>query len=75
VNTGELVLVGSITEISRAEVHLDRQEFVTLCVSGAEPLFDELRLPNTSGWKLGQRVVISIVPTGPASALPPLFNT
>lgn len=71
-NDRELVLVGSVTEISRPDFSTDRQERVTLSVDGAEPLYAELRLPNKYGWALGQRVVISIVPMGPVSQVVPL---
>jgi hypothetical protein len=63
VNTHTLRLVGNISDISRAGLYPDYQERVTVFVEGAEPLYAELRLPNTSGWVVGQKVVLVIVPT------------
>lgn len=68
----KLVLVGCITEVSNPDSYSDQEERVTVSVDGAEPLYSELRLPNTYGWTLGQRVVISIVPAGPVSQIVPL---
>jgi hypothetical protein len=57
----ELVLVGRVTEV-RPRMCLERREYVTVSVEGAEPLYAELRLRNRHGWTLGQRVVITIAP-------------
>jgi hypothetical protein len=63
VSTTIVRLIGNITEISRAGLYSDRQERVTVSVEGAEPLYAELRLPNKQGWAVGQRVMVTIVPT------------
>ncbi len=60
-NAKELVLNGTVTEVSRPELHFDQEERVTFSVSGAEPLWSELRLPNKHGWVVGDKVAISIV--------------
>ena len=53
-------LAGNISEISRPGLYSDRRERVTVSVQGAEPLYAELRLPNEHGWKLGQKVMVTI---------------
>ncbi|MGH9502846.1 MAG: hypothetical protein ACRD20_08350 [Terriglobales bacterium] len=63
-NHKELMLDGSITEISRPGLYVDQQERVTVLVNDAEPLYAELRLPNKHGWTVGDQVVISIVRSG-----------
>jgi hypothetical protein len=63
VNTDSLKLTGNISEISRPGLYLDSVERVTVLVEGAEPLYAELRLPNQPGWRLGQKVVVTIGPT------------
>jgi hypothetical protein len=62
VSTYGFTLDGNISEISRAALYLDRQERITVMVTGAEPLYAELRLPNAYGWAVGQRVTVTIVP-------------
>lgn len=56
-----LRLLGNLSDISRPGLSPDRLERVTVSVDGAEPLYGELRLPNTLGWSLGQRVVVVIM--------------
>jgi hypothetical protein len=63
-NEPNVKLSGNISEISRAGLYIDRVERVTVCVDGAEPLYAELRLPNISGWRIGQKVVVTIEPDG-----------
>lgn len=62
-STNIVRLIGNISEISRAGLYSDSQERVTVSVEGAEPLYAELRLPNKLGWSVGQRVMVTIVPT------------
>ncbi len=62
-STNIVRLIGNISEISRAGLYSDSQERVTVSVEGAEPLYAELRLPNKQGWAVGQRVMVTIVPT------------
>jgi hypothetical protein len=62
VNTNNLRLVGNISDISRPGLYPDHQERVTVSVDGAEPLYAELRLPNSAGWVVGQRVLVFIMP-------------
>jgi hypothetical protein len=40
---------------------LDERERITVAVEGAEPLYAEIRIPNTQGWVLGQRVTVIMV--------------
>ena len=56
-----LRLVGSVTEVSRRGLYLDERERITVAVEGAEPLYAEIRVPNTQGWVLGQRVTVIMV--------------
>jgi hypothetical protein len=65
VNMHNLKLVGNISDISRPGLYEDHQERITVCVEGAEPLYAELRLPNVSGWVVGQKVLVVIVPVPP----------
>jgi hypothetical protein len=55
-------LAGNVSEI-RPGLYLDKRERVTVSVEGAEPLYAELRVPNDVGWKLGQKVMVTIAPT------------
>ena len=67
----ELVLTGTVTEVRRPGIsmrgdltqglHQSQNERVTLLVDGAEPLWAELRIANTQGWAVGEKVTISIV--------------
>jgi hypothetical protein len=63
-NAPGVKLTGNISEISRAGLYMDRVERITVCVEGAEPLYAELRLPNVSGWTIGQKVVVTIESDG-----------
>jgi hypothetical protein len=63
-NAPSVKLTGNISEISRAGLYMDRVERITVCVEGAEPLYAELRLPNVSGWTIGQKVVVTIESDG-----------
>ena len=54
-------LAGNVSEI-RPGLYLDNREQVTVSVQGAEPLYAELRVPNDVGWKLGQKVMVTIAP-------------
>jgi hypothetical protein len=63
-NAPGVKLTGNISEISRPGLYIDKVERVTVCVEGAEPLYAELRLPNISGWRIGQKVVVTIEPDG-----------
>jgi hypothetical protein len=63
VNVNGVKLQGNISEISRPGLYSDHQERVTVCVQGAEPLYAELRLPNQQGWTVGQKVMVTIVPS------------
>ena len=54
-------LAGSVSEIHPG-LYLDNREQVTVSVEGAEPLYAELRVPNEVGWKLGQKVMVTIAP-------------
>jgi hypothetical protein len=56
--------LGSVTDISRSGIYDDKVERVTVSVIGAEPLYAELRVPNKEGWHVGQRVTVTIAPTG-----------
>lgn len=58
-----LTLAGSVSELSRAGLFADGKERMTVLVSGAEPMYAELRVPNQMGWLVGQRVMIMILPT------------
>ena len=60
-NTATLKFLGMVSEISRPGLYCDQMERITVSVAGAEPLYAELRLPNTFGWEVGQRVVVMIV--------------
>lgn len=55
-------LIGSISEISSGGLYEDHRERVTVSVEGAEPLYAELRLPNLQGWRVGQKVMVTIGP-------------
>jgi hypothetical protein len=61
VNTVSLRLLGLVVEISRPGLYQDKLERVTVSVEGAEPLYAELRLPNTMRWRIGQKVVVMIM--------------
>ena len=63
-SASSLRFVGNISEISRPGLYSDRRERVTVSVEGAEPLYAELRLPNERGWAVGQKVMVTIAPTG-----------
>jgi hypothetical protein len=52
-------LAGNVSEI-RPGLYSDNREGVTVSVQGAEPLYAELRVPNDVGWKLGQKVMVTI---------------
>jgi len=65
VNTDSLRLVGNISDVSRRGLYSDQMERVTVFVEGAEPLYAELRLPNTVGWGVGQKVLVMIIPAAP----------
>jgi hypothetical protein len=56
-----LRLAGSVTEVSRRGLYLDERERITVAVEGAEPLYAEIRVPNTQGWVLGQKLVVIMV--------------
>jgi hypothetical protein len=56
-----LRLAGSVTEVSRRGLYLDERERITVAVEGAEPLYAEIRVPNTQGWVLGQKVMLIMV--------------
>jgi hypothetical protein len=56
-----LRLAGSVTEVSRRGLYLDERERITVAVEGAEPLYAEIRIPNTQGWVLGQKLVLIMV--------------
>jgi hypothetical protein len=62
VNAAGVRLTGNISDISRAGLYMDQVERVTICVEGAEPLYAELRVPNSSNWIVGQKVVVTIEP-------------
>jgi hypothetical protein len=62
-NRNSVKLQGNISEISRPGLYSDHQERVTVSVQGAEPLYAELRLPNQQGWSIGQKVMVTIVPS------------
>ena len=55
-------LAGNVSEI-RPGLYYDKREQVTVSVQGAEPLYAELRVPNDVGWKVGQKVMVTIAPT------------
>lgn len=55
-------LAGNVSDI-RPGLYLDKRERVTVSVEGAEPFYAELRVPNDVGWKLGQKVMVTIAPT------------
>jgi len=59
-NASCLRLIGSVSELSRPGLYADQRERVTVFVQGAEPLYAELRIQNEHGWRVGQRVVITI---------------
>ena len=61
-NTESLRLVGNISDVSRRGLYSDQMERVTVSVEGAEPLYAKLRLPNTVGWGVGQKVLVMIIP-------------
>jgi hypothetical protein len=65
VNADSLRLIGNISNISRAGLYSDHLERLTVSVEGAEPLYAELRLPNTVGWDVGQKVLVMIIPAAP----------
>jgi hypothetical protein len=56
-----LRLAGSVTEVSRRGLYLDERERITVAVEGAEPLYAEIRIPNTQGWVLGQKLLLIMV--------------
>jgi hypothetical protein len=56
-----LRLAGSVTEVSRRGLYLDERERITVAIEGAEPLYAEIRVPNTQGWVLGQRLMVIMV--------------
>jgi hypothetical protein len=60
-NNKKLELYGFVTELSRPGLYFDKQERVTFSITGAEPMYAELRLPNKHGWVVGEGVAISIV--------------
>ena len=60
-NIASLRLLGHVAEISRPGLYQDKLERVTVSVEGAEPLYAELRLPNTMRWRIGQKVVVMIM--------------
>lgn len=62
VNTHDLRLIGHISDIS---LYADYQEWVTVSVDEAEPLYAELRLRNHAGWVVGQKVLVVIIPAPP----------
>jgi hypothetical protein len=64
-NTDSLRLMGNISDVSRRGLYPDQMERVTVSVEGAEPLYAELRLPNTVGWGVGQKVLVMIIPAAP----------
>ena len=61
-NTQNVRLDGRIGNISQSFLYGDRQERITVEVEGAEPLYAELRLPNQHGWRVGQKVLVVIMP-------------
>jgi hypothetical protein len=61
VNIASLRLLSHVVEISRSGLYQDELERVTVSVEGAEPLYAELRLPNTMRWRIGQKVVVMIM--------------
>jgi len=56
-----LRLTGSVIEVSRRGLYLDERERITVAVEGAEPLYAEIRVPNTQGWVLGQKLMVIMV--------------
>jgi hypothetical protein len=56
-----LRLAGSVTEVSRRGLYLDERERITVAIEGAEPLYAEIRVPNTQGWVLGQKLMLIMV--------------
>lgn len=67
--TASLRLSGTVSDICRPGPYPDQVERVTVSVDGAEPLYAELRLPNTLRWSLGQKVVVVIVALSPEHEL------
>jgi hypothetical protein len=61
VNAHTVKLAGNVSEI-RPGLYWDKREQVTVSVQGAEPLYAELRVPNDVGWKLGQKIMVTITP-------------
>ena len=59
-NASCLRLIGSVSELSRGGLYEDQRERVTVFVQSAEPLYAELRIANEHGWRVGQRLVITI---------------
>jgi hypothetical protein len=57
----EMVLRGTVTDVSSPRYGLDCNEQVTFSIDGAEPFWAEVRLPNQHGWVVGDRLSISIV--------------
>ncbi len=55
-----LKFTGIVTQILPANVYFD-QERLTVTIEGGEPLYAELRIPNTHKWILGQRLTITIL--------------
>jgi hypothetical protein len=56
----EMVLRGTVTDVSSPRYGLDCSEQVTFSIDGAEPFWAEVRLPNQHGWVVGDRLSISI---------------
>ena len=57
----EIVLSGSVSDVSRPRVESGYGEQVTFAIDGAVPLWAEVRVTNRHGWAVGDRVSISIV--------------
>jgi hypothetical protein len=66
VNIRAVQLVGNISETSQGRLYEDHRERVTVLVEGADPLYSELRVRNDQGWRVGQRVMVTIVPASSA---------
>ncbi len=60
-NAHTVKLAGNVSEVLQG-LYWDQGEQVTVSVQGAEPLYAELRVPNDVGWKLGQKVMVTIAP-------------
>ena len=57
----EMVLSGTVTDVSPASVASDYSEQVTFSIADAVPLWAEVRVQNRHGWVVGDRVSICIV--------------